>query len=194
MSSCLLPPTLPRRRTSTSPVLATTPSKSSGDRHGCRSYCLFGCVVTGGCHVGVHSTEAHKVLVRGWCMHYVHTHVHRQQDALFRFKLVQKALAALLDSSSEPYKVVATTYTMTFACIYVVGTSCLFAWSFERARVHHFKLNPFTPRYWRLVCRRASFSPQELAGYASVQLQWLRGCDTAPVCSHVSPRPAPPPT
>jgi len=91
-------------------------------------------------------------------------------DTLFRFKVVHKLLALMLGSSSSAYKTVATAYSISFACFYVGGMSLLFAFSYERTRISHFRLgfcsNPL--RVLSLACGRGKFTREELSSYDQV--------------------------
>ena len=91
-------------------------------------------------------------------------------DTLFRYKALQRIIVALVDG--EARTTVLTGYAVTFACCYLFGMSTMFAWSFEAARIKHFRLglcfrgNPV--RLVKLACCGATFTREELAAYKVV--------------------------
>lgn len=92
-------------------------------------------------------------------------------DTLFRFEVVQAFIKAVTVAGTSTQKGMLITYGITFACCYVAGMSCLFAFAFERARIKHFKLgvcccNGNSPvRLCRMACRRDRFTPREMRAY-----------------------------
>lgn len=114
-------------------------------------------------------------------------------DTLFRFKAVQ-ALILASTPAGDTRTGLLVAYSVAFACCYVVGMSCLFACSFERTRIKHFRLglccggNPV--RLVRLACGCASFEQHELAGYKTVRgsLAQQAPCRLCPHASLMSQR------
>ena len=105
-------------------------------------------------------------------------------DTLFRFKAVQTLVIAGT-SPDDTRTGLLIAISVTFACCYVGGMSCLFAFSFERTRIKHFRLGLFCGgnpvRLVRLAFGYDQFTRAELASYKSVRGRavWAHRCSTA---------------